>query len=255
LGLRAAQTARLLEAVLELPSEEYGRVVSSSLNLIDDRAELIPILWSSFIGLLGNWLRWEDECRESRRPCSVDLPEEAREAGVAAYYSTSLKQLLVTASEELAVDWMLPHWLLWFSSRTGRPLAPRLRSLDVEEQLARLVLFPVYVRGLRGGVRALAEYYGYGGSEYAHTTALFVYWDVVMTLSEAVDAAIGPLSKMFEKPLIDVEKGMYIYVRAGAARAKRREVSPADIARRGVDELKNRLGRLLVEKRMMLENI
>ncbi len=58
---RAAQTARLLELVTRLPSDEYGRVLSAYLSIVDERAELLPVFWSGFLGLLAQWLRWEEE--------------------------------------------------------------------------------------------------------------------------------------------------------------------------------------------------
>ena len=249
---RAAQTVRVLELVSQLPAERYSSVLSSFLSIVDERAEMIPVLWSSFTGLLATWLRWEDECRDSPSTCRVEVPEEALRDGVAAYYSTSVKQLLILASEDLAVDWMTPHWLLWFAARVGRHLAPKLRRLDLDELLARMLLYPVFVRGLRGIARAMVDHYSYGGSEYAYTTALFVYWDVVAPIHESVEAAIKPIARVF-RGLEEVETALSTHTRLVMARAGRRvEVRP--VVARVLEEAKKGLGRLLAEMRLAGEN-
>ncbi len=247
---RAAQTIRVFETLAETPPSEYSRILDYYFAVADERADVIPVYWSSFAGMLATWLRWEDECRESRRTCMVDIPEEAKQVGVAAYYSTSIKQVIVMAAEDLAVDWMLPHWILWFSARIGKPLAPKLRRLELEEQLVRITLYPVLVKGLRGIARAAVDYYSYGGSGYAHTTALFVYWDIVSTLYEAVKTAITPLNNIYGKPLANVEEALYIYMRDALARAKTKTIEPRIVLQHVVEELKNGIGRVAAAARI-----
>ncbi len=251
---RAAQTVKFLSLVVNLPPEDYHRVLTTYFNIIDERAELVAATWASFTGLLLTWLRWEDECRERKDECSLELPDEAKQVGVASYYSSSIKRLLVMAAEDMAVDWMLPGWLLWYSNRIGSPIAPKLRRLEPAELLARLTLFPLFVRGLRGASRALVARYEHGGSEYAHTTALFVYWDIVAALHEAVEASIHPVRRLYRRVLELTEDALYEYARLASVRAKSRRVNIREIAVQYSRDLSSNIGRMLVEKRIEVES-
>ncbi len=195
---REKVTAKLLLDLLSVSDEELSSILKSVDGLVETKSEMAIFYLKAIMGLIRKWLEWENRCRE--KSCPEELPEEAKIYGVASYYSTSLKETIIISMEDTAIPWGIPSWALWFSRRIRRPLTS-LYNLDIEEQLARLIVYPLFVYSLRSFSSLMLQFYEKRGSGYAAVTAGFIHWDIIVPMYEAVAKAVNPVRRLLGESL------------------------------------------------------
>lgn len=201
LQAHSRSTQHFIELLMSLSAREF-KDITFSLE-VGGKEDLIALHLASFTRTSLAWLEWEKNCRNKlwKKECK-DVVEAVEETGlgVATYYNTTLKTLVVKACIDLAPDWLVPYWVKWFAHHNGLKELFELHKLDTREQLNRLVDYPIYAYMLHGIGKALVEEFErVGGTSSA--TAMYIYWDIIEPLYEVVVVGLEPLPSFISEEL------------------------------------------------------
>jgi len=209
LQAHSRSTQHFIELLMSLNTREF-KDVTFSLET-GGKEDLIALHLASFTRTSLAWLEWERNCRNRpwRRECreTVEAIEQTG-LGVATYYNTTLKTLVVKACTDLAPDWLVPYWVKWFAHHNGLKELFEIHKLDTREQLNRLVDYPIYTYMLHGiGKALIEEFEQQGGTSSA--TAMYIYWDIIEPLYEVVVVGLEPLPSSISEELRRVSYKAY----------------------------------------------
>ncbi|MET1101928.1 MAG: hypothetical protein ABWW69_05580 [Pyrodictiaceae archaeon] len=126
-----------------------------------------------------SWISWESNCRGRKysKECLSTLPDTVTPRSVVAYYNSSLKKLLTKASIDLAPTWLIPPRILRYIERFYRELLSRLENAktNVSDELARLIMYPIYICMLEVIARGLKLVSEEQGSPYVQVTSSYIF--------------------------------------------------------------------------------
>lgn len=96
-----------------------------------------------------------------------------------SFFNTELKTLLVKMYRDFSPGIVIPRWIVFYSSRVDRGILDYLRALPIEEQVNRVPMFVALLYLLENVCRAIVDYYASKKSEYAYTSASYIYWEII----------------------------------------------------------------------------
>ncbi|GEM_PF-3026457 len=166
----------------ELPPNSFSKIIESLERSTD--YELAVIYTRLILSSISYWLQWEDECRENstRGVCKeiIDIVKERGAGlGIVSFFNTELKTLLVKMYRDFSPGIVIPRWIVFYSGRVNRGILDYLRTLPVEEQVSRIPVFIALLYLLESTCKAIVDHYASKKSEYAYTSASYIYWEII----------------------------------------------------------------------------
>jgi len=138
-GKYARYIKGFIEDIAGLPSDQFMHIIQAIQER--DVADLATLYMVAVARLSSLWLIWEDYCREKRdEPVCGEIrsmvEHAGRDMGVVTFFNGEIKSLIVKLFYDLSPGILVPGWVFAYSARIGKPIAQKLRELDMAEQAA-----------------------------------------------------------------------------------------------------------------------